>query len=280
MSTITSHHIKNTANITRILGIGTLFSVLLLVGCVSISTDDDHAEGASDDSQKHTFVVGENPTIDVRGFNGPIEIIAGDDGEVDVEAKLTIPSRVSYSATVNGNTVTVVAKKTGSGFTIGRSPGAEIRLVVPEQSTIKAHTSNGQIIVDGITGNGDLESSNGKITVTDSDGEYVTSTSNGSIKFSNVSGQFSADTSNGKIEFLGSMLDGTSNHFKSSNGSITVTFQDDPSIELDARTSNGTINSDRPILATTMEKTHLIGMYGDGSANLDMKTSNGSIGIH
>jgi hypothetical protein len=280
MSTITSQNIRSTANITRILGIGTLLSMLLLVGCVSITTDGDHEGGADGESQKNAFVVGENPTIDVRGFNGPIEIVVGEDGKVDVEAELKIPGRVSYSATVSNNTVTVVAKKIGSGITIGRSPQAEILLVVPERSTIKAHTSNGQIIIKGITGDGDLETSNGKITISDSDGEYTASTSNGSIHMSNVSGQFQADTSNGKIEFSGSMVDDTENHFTSSNGSISVTFQDDPNIDLDARTSNGTIDSDRPILATITEKTHLTGSYGDGSAELDVKTSNGSISIH
>ncbi len=145
---------------------------LLLSGCVSITPGGDASEGSVDENQKHTFQVGENPTLDVTGFNGSIEIVVGDDGVVDVEAKLTIPKRVSYSAAVDGNTVTVIAKKTGTGITLGRSPSAKIRVIVPKLSTIKARTSNGAIEVTGVAGSGDLETSNGGITVSGVEGRF------------------------------------------------------------------------------------------------------------
>ena len=213
------------------------------------------------------------------GFNGSIEIVTGPDGEVDVEAELTNPSRVFYSASVSGNTVTVRARKTGSGITIGRSPQAEIHLTVPAQSTIDAQTGKGHIIVEGVFGDRDLETNNGKVTNIGSDSKYTLSTSNGSVKMLNVSGQFSANTTNGKIEFSGTITSGTDNQFTTVNGSISVVFQSDPDIELDGRTINGSVKSDRPILATTTEKKHLSGTYGDGSAKLNLKTVNGSIDI-
>jgi hypothetical protein len=133
-----------------------LLPAILLVGCVSITTDGNNGEGAVDESQKHTFAVGESPTIDVSGFNGSIEIITGADEEVDVEATLRIPGRISYSAVVEGNTVTVVAKKIGSGISIGSSPRAEIFIVVPVRSNIKLDNSNGELIVTGVVGDGEL----------------------------------------------------------------------------------------------------------------------------
>ena len=226
------------------------------------------------------FEVGDNPTIDVTGFNGEVEIVTGEDGVVDVEAKLTIPSRVSYSATVSGNTVTVVAKKTGSGITIGRSPRAKIHLIVSVHATIKAHSSNGSVKVTGVTGNGDLETSNGKITIDGVTGIFTSSTSNGSVNITNSTGQFSAETSNGRVEFSGSFSANSTNKFSTSNGSIDVEFTDEPNFELDARTSNGGVNSDRPILAATTERNHLVGKYEDGSASLELRTSNGSINVH
>lgn len=252
---------------------------LLLSGCVSISTGGDASEGSMDENQKHTFQVGENPTVDVTGFNGSIEIVVGDERVVDVEAKLTIPKRVSYSAAVDGNTVTVIAKKTGTGITLGRSPGAEIKVIVPKHSTIKARTSNGAIKVTGVAGSGDLDTSNGGITVSAVEGRFEAETSNGRITMSDVDGQFKAHTSNGKIDFSGSLTAGSDNSFTTSNGPIEVTFKSDPDVEIDARTSNGSAVSDRPILATTTEKTRLVGKYGAGSATLELRTSNGSIKI-
>lgn len=262
------------------LGLLLIVPTLLLVGCVSITTDGGNGEAATEEDQKHSFVVSDNPTIDVSGFNGSIEIIPGDTGEVDVEATLKIPSRINYSVEQTGNTVTVVAKRTGSGITFGRSPSVDMRLTVPALSTIKARTSNGQVIVDGITGDGTVDTSNGRITLTNVDGTFITSTSNGSVKMVGVTGQFSAETSNGRIEFSGVFDDGSNNNFSTSNGSIDIAFAvNEPSVALDARTSNGTVDSERPILATTTQKSRLVGKYGEGSANLVVRTSNGSIAI-
>lgn len=252
---------------------------LLLSGCISITTGGDASEGSVDENQKHTFQVGENPVVDVTGFNGSIEVVVGDDGVVDVEAKLTTPRRVSYSAAVDGNTVTVIAKKTGTGITLGRSPGVRIRVIVPKHSTIKARTSNGAIEVTGVAGSGDLETSNGGITVSNVEGRFEADTSNGRIAMSDVDGQFKVRTSNGKIDFSGSFTAGSDNSFTTSNGPIEVTFKGEPDVEVDARTSNGSAVSDRPILATTTEKTRLVGKYGSGSAKLELRTSNGSINI-
>ncbi|MCZ6538522.1 MAG: hypothetical protein O6922_01680, partial [Chloroflexi bacterium] len=139
-----AHQIAPTS-ITQRSRMAVIFAValagLLLSGCVSITTGGDGSDGAKDESQKHTFRVSDNPTVDIVSFNGRIDIVVGNDRVVNVEAKLTIPSRVSYSAEVNGNTVTVVAKIAGSGLTIGRSPQAEIKVTVPERSTIKLRTS-------------------------------------------------------------------------------------------------------------------------------------------
>ena len=280
MSTITSYKGNWMLPLRNVLGIVALFPLLVLIGCVSITTGDGDGTGSRDEDQKHTFEVGDNPTIEVTGFNGAIEFVTGSDGVVDVEAKLTIPNRVSYSATISGNTVTVIAKKTGSGITIGRSPQANIRLVVPAHASIEAHTSNGPVTVTGITGDGDLETSNGKITIDGVTGTFNTSTSNGGVKITNSTGEFIAETSNGRIEFSGSFSAGSENEFSTSNGSINISFTDEPNVELDARTSNGNVNSDRPILAATTKRNHLVGKYGDGSASLELRTSNGSIDVH
>lgn len=277
MTTTTPNKKRTTARFTWLIGITLMASMFVLAGCVEITTGEGSGEGMENENQKHTFQVGENPTIDISGFNGSIEIIAGDAGVVDVEATLRLPNRISYSAERNGNTVTVTAKKTGVGFIIGRSPAVEIKIVVPSHSTLKARTSNGSIEVVGITGSGDLDTSNGRITLTDVDGEFEANTSNGTIGMSVVNGEFNVESSNGKIEFEGTFAADSDNSFQTSNGSIDVVLTGAPNLEIDARTSNGTTSSDIPILATTTEKNHLAGKFGAGSASLELKTSNGSI---
>ncbi|MDA1280609.1 MAG: DUF4097 family beta strand repeat-containing protein [Chloroflexi bacterium] len=271
---------RHRSQILLILVVGIL--VAATSGCLSVSTGGESGNDISaTQQQKHTFLVGEVPTIIVSGFNGSIEVTTGDDGAVDVEADIRVPGRVSYSATIDGNTVSIISKKIGSGITIGRSPGVEIKLVVPERSVIDARTSNGSVTVDGISGNGELATSNGRITLTRSTGAFTTDTSNGRIVLNGVNGQFNANTSNGSIEFTGSLSDTSVNEFSTSNGSIVVEFTgaDEPNVSIDARTSNGSARSDRPILVTITEKSRLVGKFGEGSASLDLLTSNGSIVI-
>ena len=75
------------------------------------------------------------------------------------------------------------------------------------------------------------------------------------------------------------MMSGGVNEFRTSNGSITVNLGGEPSVNLDASTSNGTVSSKVPILATTTENTHLVGTIGNGDADLIAVTSNGSVTV-
>ena len=254
-------------------------SVLLSAGCVTFTTDADNGTEVVEENPKHSFTVGSNPSVDVTGFNGEIEIITGADNEIKVDAVLKHANRIEFSATEFENTVTVIAKRTGSGFTFGRSPHTRIHLVVPINTSIKAQTSNGPVSVTGVTGTGEIKTSNGNISLVDVTGTYVVSTSNGPMKFEGFSGQINAESSNGRVEFLGTLDAESDNRLSSSNGSITVVFEDEPNVAVNARTSNGTVETERPILMTTSEKSRLVGEYGEGSAQLELRTSNGSINI-
>ncbi|MDP6667843.1 MAG: hypothetical protein QF357_10675 [Dehalococcoidia bacterium] len=141
---------------TKILTLLLALSALALVGCISISLDGD-SSGEPDETQLNTFLVDDNPTIEISGFNGSIEVVTGNDGGVDVEAGLTRPDRISYSASASGNTVTITAEQTGSGVTVGRGSGVNIRVVAPRDSAISARTSNGAIKVEGNSRAEDIE---------------------------------------------------------------------------------------------------------------------------
>ena len=133
--------------------------------------------------------------------------------------------------------------------------------------------------VTGVTGSGDLKTSNGRVAVSGVEGRFELNTSNGRITMSDVAGEFEAHTTNGPIDFSGSLAASSDNSFTTSNGSIEVAFRGEPDVEVDARTSNGSAKSDRPILATKTDKRHLVGKYGTGTATLELRTSNGSINI-
>ena len=128
---------------------------------------------------------------------------------------------------------------------------------------------------------GDLsvKTSNGKVTVESFSGKARVKTSNGQIVLDDAKGTFDVQTSNGKVTFGGEMEAGGENRITTSNSGVTVELRGKPSVRLDASTSNGRVESSLPILATTTDKTRLVGTIGDGEAQLEVHTSNGSVTV-
>jgi DUF4097 and DUF4098 domain-containing protein YvlB len=196
--------------------------------------------------------------------------------------------------------VVVDVRRTGpSGvFNIGRSPGADIEITAPVNTTFRLVSSNGRIEIDGIHASGSLDTSNGKIVARNIFGDLQADTSNGAVEIeyyegsarletSNGSitvtsgkGEFDMETSNGRIELEAELVPGGNNRIRTSNGSVTVTVLGTPSLDVDVTTSNGSINNSHPILSSGPGRNSLRGQIGDGKAGLVIRTSNGSATIN
>ena len=263
-----------------------LMATLLAGGCSAGPTE------TRDDS----FTVDGPTKLVVNTDNGSIEINAGADDEVRVEATLRGADKIDYEVSQDGNTITVEARIGKSWWNLGNI-GADITITAPAKTDVELDTSNGPIELQGIEGSGDLRTSNGKIVLKDVKGDFegrtsngrveidtmegtgTFRTSNGEINLLQVTGEFDADTSNGRISFVGKMTAGGSNRLITSNGSVNVDLWEPASVSLDAKTSNGDITSEPPITATVTEEDHLVGTIGGGDADLYIRTSNGDVTI-
>lgn len=249
------------------------------------------------ETRDDSFIVGENVNLIVTTMNGSIDIEAGDDGEVRVRATLEYPSKIEYELIQDGDTITVNVRQIGKFVLFGGRPGADITITTPASTDLELRTSNGHIEVRGtegsaylktsngrlalndVTGTFDARTSNGRIEVDTMDGTARLRTSNGSMDISGLRGGVDAETSNGSISFDGELTAGGDNRLVTSNGSVHVELRGTPSVSLDASTSNGSVNSQRPILATVTKENHIVGSYGDAEADLYIRTSNGSVTI-
>ena len=273
----------------------------IIVGAVEEARASMEDSGPNAERVRRSFPVGDAPSIVVDNFNGRVEIDgSGPEGEVTVDAELSRPDSIEYSATQEGDTIRVEARPRRS-----RSPlswlrfnrGARIKVAAPPRVALDVTTSNARLAVRRVSGSGSLRTSNGRVVADDLGGEFVLTTSNGRVesrrlngKFdlkssngrvsvSDSSGEFGIETSNGKIEFDGSLEPGGRNRFTSSNGSILAALGANPSVSLDAATSNGSINCNRPIDAQIHRRRRLEGVIGDGESTLSLRTSNGSITV-
>ena len=249
------------------------------------------------ETREDSFTVGESVRLIVDSMNGSIEVNAGVENEVRIQATLEYPSKIEYEVSQDGNTITVSARKTGKYVLFGRGPGVDVIVTTPVKTDVDLDTSNGAIELYGIEGSGYLSTSNGKIVLDNVKGDFhgttsngrieidsmegsaILSSSNGGVRAQGAKGEFDLQTTNGSISFSGELTAGGGNRLVTSNGSVNVELQGMASINLDASTSRGRVTSEFPITATTTKDNHLVGTIGNGEAALYIQTSNGNVTI-
>jgi len=267
----------------------TVAIVLLLsatIGCTPGPTE----------TREDSFIVAGSSRVVVNSVNGNIEVSAGLGNEVLVQATLRDAPRVKYELSQMGNTVTVDVQTSKQWWVFG-SAGVDVSITAPPETDVVLNTSNGFIELHGLKGSGSLKSSNGKIVLDNVTGNFdggtsngrieanavegsvILKTSNGKIDVRGVQGEFNIESSNGSVFYSGNMTAGGRNRLVTSNGDIVVELPGQPSVVLDAETSNGEVTSELPILATVTQKDRLVGRIGEGEADLYIRTSNGDITI-
>lgn len=264
----------------------------------AIATAELPPAGSPRASEEHVFAVGGAPRLTIKSFNGRIGLRAGKDGEVRVEAKIRNPSRVEYRTWQEGDNIFVEARRSNGFSLIPRPAGANISITAPADSTIDlatsngrieikdihgsgpVHTSNGRIVMDNVRGEHEVHTSNGRIVIDGMEGDADVQTTNGSINIKRMHGAVKAASSNGSISFEGELPEGSVSRFETSNGSVKVRLQGEPDARVTARTSNGRVNANLPLQSvSTQGRSHIEGVAGNGSGELVIRTTNGSINI-
>ena len=254
-----------------ILGFGIMFAASMVIG-----TGCGDGDTGPTETRDSSFTVGEFPKLIVSNENGSVEIVTGNDEEVQIQAELVGIDKIDYDVRQDKDTILVDVDIEGSYTGDVR---AYLTITTPKLTEAIIENSNGHIEVYGIEREANLKTSNGKILLKNSEGQFKLRSSNGALEMQNVEGEFDAETSNGNISFKGEMIPLGDNRMVTSNGAVEIELENNPSIALEAKTSNGSIDSELPVLATTTKSEHLLGTIGDGQAELYVRTSNGNIRI-
>jgi len=272
----------------------TLPLVVAVVMAIALLAATGCGTAGPTETRDDNFTVNGTVTLVVNSENGNIEVNTGSEDEVHVQATLRGVNAIDYEVSQDDNTITVDAEITGWFVS---NVVVDITITAPANTDADLETSNGNIELFGIEGNGKLHTPNGNILLKNVKGDFEGSTSNGNIKIDTmegtasfrssngrldlqrVNGEVDAQTSNGRISFNGNMTAGGSNRLVTSNGDVDVELLGTPSVSLDASSSNGDVTCELPITATTTGDEHLVGTIGDGEADLYIKTSNGDVTI-
>ncbi len=214
--------------------------------------------------------------IEIRGVNGDVRAVAGS-GDVEVtavkHARRSDPDDVKIEVVQHEDGVTICAVYPSGGrrentCEAGDGDHMNVRdndvtvdftVRVPAGVRFLGKTVNGEVAADLA---GDVEAN----------------TVNGSIRIS-TAGYAEAQTVNGEI--VASLGRGTWSdalEFRTVNGGITLNLPADLSTEVRAKTINGDIQTDFPLMVTgRLGPRSLRGTIGSGGRRLALETVNGSI---
>jgi len=246
---------------------------------VTLATAALHASTLTQTIDK-TFDVRPGAMFTLDNVNGHVLVTAWDQPRVRVHAFKSVsraddPKRaldalkVSIEARDGGVTVHTEYPKGNSGigfldFLTGNWVDAKVEyeISVPRSMSLDVETTNGGIEVTGV--NGMLKAE----------------TTNGHVRLDRCAGSINAMTTNGRItaELL-SVDRNHTNRLSTTNGRVELTVPTNFAADIDASTTNGSIESDLPVSTHTFGKHSLRGTINGGGAPLRISTTNGSIEI-
>jgi Putative adhesin len=232
---------------------------------------------------------------------GSVHVSAGPDGQVSIkENRNGLIQAIHTSYRRSGNVVTVTVSIENG---LPTATWVDFDVAVPRDTSAKVAVAAGTLEAAGVTGNFVLQDTNGSIWASNVTGAIALQTTSGSINTSQVNGQVSAITENGTItaistrlrghslvqarsgtiSFHGSLDSGCHAVFKNTNGAIGVTLPRSSSVLVDARTPDGSINSEFSSVHVASDAKGRVasGRVGrDAPARLSIQTKSGSIDLN
>jgi DUF4097 and DUF4098 domain-containing protein YvlB len=204
-----------------------------------------------------------------------------------VPAETALVSKSGSGSQTLGDLKGPVEAASGSGsLTLGRI-GADVQ----------ARAGSGSIRIDGVGGNLQVKTGSGSIDATavqgaitasagsgrieleqTGEGDVTINSGSGGVRVRGVRGGLSVSTSSGSIRAQGEILRDWS--LEASSGGIEVELPPAASFDLDAHTSSGSIDSERPVsVSGRISRRSLRGAVGTGGPRLQLETSSGTIVI-
>ncbi len=143
----------------------------------------------------------------------------------------------------------------------------------------QAQTGSGDIRAMGIRGGLRARTGSGDVRLRQLDGgPIVVSTGSGEVHMSDIVGALEASTGSGDIRVEGEPTGPWKIHAGSGDVLLRIPF--DVGFQLDAETTSGRIQTDRPMQHTrSAGRTRVHGTVGDGSVSLTVRTGSGDIEI-
>jgi DUF4097 and DUF4098 domain-containing protein YvlB len=161
-----------------------------------------------------------------------------------------------------------------------RTGGGDVKVNHLEGET-NLETSGGDVKATELKGNLNARTSGGDMELRDLTGDISVKTSGGDITLENVHGRVEAHTSGGDVTASLARGNAKGGEIETSGGDIELRLDPAINLSLDASTSSGEVTSNLPHLSVTGEisSSRLHGTLGSGGETLRVHTNGGSVRI-
>lgn len=254
-------------------------------------------------SRQLRFPLAPGGSVTVRNPFGSVVLSPAAGNEVIVAAK-PHSSKVEVDESHAPNRVDLTSHVLQNGSADEGSVDYEVQ--VPAGATVEVHSSTGNIRVDKAGGDFTLESESGTIEVHDAPRSHlrlqtvnggitvanasavhlVASSVGGNIQLTDVAGpSVSADTNSGAIQYRGDCSGGGDYALSTHSGDITAVLPATASLDLTARSLNGSVQNDLPLqpmqhtaMALAAGKS-LAGRANSGASSVRLRSFSGTIRV-
>lgn len=293
---------------------------VLFVTAAALANEDGRFE--------RTLKVTGMPQVDVSTGSGNIQVHTGDSSSVKVIGHI----HASHSWLFGGNETDKVKRieanppieQTGNIIKIGKINDPDLRrnisidfeVWVPEQTTTKANSGSGDVLVENIKAMVNAGTGSGNVQARNISGDVKANTGSGDVDLQGIAGNVNADTGSGNIK-VGMSGDGslrlgtgsgdiTASHIKgglrartgsgnitadgdvtsewsleTGSGDVSVSLPQNAKFELAASTSSGDLNISREIMMSgNVDKHRIHGKVNGGGPLVQLSTSSGNIRLH
>ncbi len=226
-----------------------------------------------------TFDARPGASFALDNVNGHVNVTSWDQPRIRVHAVKTVSRSDDPRSALNALKVEITPRDGGVSvhtvypnhgsvgfldFLAGNWSDAKVEydITVPRSMSLNVETTNGAIEVNGVSGTLKIE------------------TTNGAIRLDRCAGSVDGETTNGRItaELL-SVDRAQTNRLSTTNGKIVLTVPSSLAAEIDASTTNGSIDSELAVTTHSVGRHSLRGTINGGGAPLRLRTTNGSIEI-
>jgi len=258
--------------------------------------------------EEKTFSVSGTPDVTLRTFDGGIQVRTWNRREVHVTierhaADESDAKALEVDTRQDGNRITVdVRQPAFQFFSFGEHRYVNLIVSVPATTDLSAHSGDGEITVDGVSGRIGLDSGDGRVAASNLHGDLDVHTGDGSVRVDGLQGTLHARSGDGSVHAGGRLSvvdvrtgDGSVTldldpgsvmsadwQVASGDGSISVGLPPAFDAEVDAHTGGGTIalNGVQLTVSGRLRHDRVHGTLGKGGHLLTLHSGDGSVSLH